>query len=97
MTFKGPRLAFALTPVQRKKDTVRCAGLRTMSSTTDGNLDCVFVKNALVLVVSKTGGPTEPPWHPLSDPLAYTVYKGALILNSLFSFLESNPCLNRWK
>ena len=52
----------ALPPeLQRIEDTVGCATLgtkvpRTASRTSDSNLDCGFVENALAFVVLKIGG-----------------------------------------
>ena len=40
---------------------------RTRSRTTDANLDCAFVENALVFVVPKIGR-TRAPFGPLYDP-----------------------------
>ena len=67
----------ALLPeLQRYKDTVRCAALgaevrgpRTPSRTTDANLDCAFVENALLFVVPNIGGARAPLGSPLSAPL----------------------------
>ena len=39
----------------------RRVGPRTPSHTVDANLDCAFVKKALVLVVPKIGGPFRTP------------------------------------
>ena len=53
--FKGPRLAScvasASTEIQghRQVCRARCGGPRTPSPTTDANLDCAFVENALFL------------------------------------------------
>ena len=44
----------------------RRGGPRTPSGTTDSNLDCAFVDNAIVFVVLKNGGPLGLPWI-LSD------------------------------
>ena len=48
-----------LLEIQRNKDTVEAhRGLRTTASrTTDANLDCAFVKNALGFVAPKIGPP----------------------------------------
>ena len=35
-----------------------------MSRTTDANLDCAFVENALIFVVPKIGVCPGPPWRP---------------------------------
>ena len=59
-----------LLELQRSKDTDRCAGgPRTTSRTTDANLDCAFVENALVYVVPKIGWA----WAPLSAPPGLSV------------------------
>ena len=50
----------------------RCEGPRTQSRTTDANLDCVFVENALVFVVPNIGRA----WAPLYDPLEVFVSIG---------------------
>ena len=46
----------------------RCGGPRTLSRTTDANLDCAFVEKTLVFVVPNIEGP-GPLGPPLNDPL----------------------------
>ena len=45
----------------------RRGGPRTLSRTTDANLDCAFVENALVFVIPKIGCAWTPPICPLYD------------------------------
>ena len=52
-------LPYALLPeLKRYKDIVRCValGVEVLSRTSDANLDCAFVENALVFIVPKLGG-----------------------------------------
>ena len=44
-------------------------GPKTPSRTTDANLDCAFVENALVFVVLNIGGAQAPPGPPCPLPL----------------------------
>ena len=78
--FKGPRLASCVASGTTEKQghrqvcRARYGGPRTASRTTDTNLDCAFVENALVFVVPKI----EVAWAPLCD----TLDKNKLYLNA---------------
>ena len=67
MSFKGLNLILKLLPVlQRNKDTVRYAALgaegsRTVSRTTDANLESAFIESKLLLFFPKIGGVYDPP------------------------------------
>ena len=80
MPFKGPRLASCVasgtTEIQGHRQVCRArrGGPRTPSRTTDANLDCAFVENALLFVVPNIGGARAPLGLPLSAPLAYRYF-----------------------
>ena len=42
---------------------------RTMSRKTEANLDCVFVRNALIFIDPSIGGALTPPGPPCPTPL----------------------------
>ena len=51
----------------------RSGGSKTPLRTTDANLDCVFVRVAIVLVVPINGG-LAPPVHPTGFYYQYPLY-----------------------
>ena len=89
--FLGPRLASCVasgtTEIQGHRQVCRArpGGPRTPSTTTDANLDCVFVENAVVFLDPKNGGPGPPP-----PPRAKAQFDGEVGLFEDYTRLHGN-------
>ena len=70
------RIASGTTERQGHRQVCRTrrGGPRTLSRTTDANLDCAFVETALVFVVPKIGKP-RPPSFQTTLPLKKGIYE----------------------